>query len=95
MFPLVKNQLSWSISKLDAQEILLSAKILNNKMLIQVILDLSNASNVSPNDDDIINIYSQYDASNKSRVSKEDRVHFTRSQSLRENKLIEFCKPCT
>ena len=31
----------------------------------------------------------------KNRALKDSRVHFTRSQSLREDKLVEFLKPCT
>ena len=39
-------------------------------------------------------MYSQYDVSNRSRGSKDSRIHFIRIQSLREDELTEFHKPC-
>ena len=38
-------------------------------------------------------MYSQYYVSDISRGSKDSRIHFVRSQSLREDKLTEFHKP--
>ena len=61
-------------------------------MLMQVNCDSRNANNVAPSEEDIINIYSQYDALSTSRSLKDTRVHFIRSQSLREDKLAEFFK---
>ena len=59
-------------------------------MSMQVSLDSSNANNVAHSDDDIINIYNQYDVSNRSRGRKDNRVQFTMSQSLRDDKLTDF-----
>ena len=56
-------------------------------------LESSNAINFALGDEYIINIYSQYDPSRKSRSLKDSTVYFTRSQSLGEDKLIEFHKP--
>ena len=64
-------------------------------MSMQVSLDSSNASNVALSDEVIINIYNEYDASNISRGLKDNRVYFTRVQSLRTDKLTKFYKPCT
>ena len=56
-------------------------------------LNSSNANNVTPSDEDIINIYNQYDASTKRRGPKDNRVHFKKSQSVTEDKVIELPKP--